>query len=464
MKNTFIKDDADRRVFEAAYAAWAGWENFRRKRRRNKDFTYGSQWGDMVTGADGRQCSEYRRLQESGHEPLTNNIIRRLVRSVVGRFRNSIAASNTGTSDLIDELDSRALEEFLISGCCVQRVDAGLHGITVENLNVNRFFSNIMEDVHCRDCNIAGYLHDINVSELIGRLSYGNRNRAAKIRDVYRELDLRISGTNQVGEDSERSNGFFSAGRGLARAIEVWTLELQEVLECHDSTIGELYTVGLDKKADIDTENARRKADGAAEIKTNWSIDKAWHCRWFSPDGQCLLHYTSNFTHKSHPFVVKLYPLTDGEVHSFVEDVIDQQKYINRLVTLIDHVMGASAKGVLLFPDAALPEGFTWQDIKRIWKSTDGVLPYSEGSCANLPQQITSNNTNIGAYELLSLQMKLVEEISGMGSVLQGNNTGARQGAQLYERQVENATIALADIFDTFNNFRRSRNEKLHSL
>lgn len=60
--------------------------------------------------------------------------------------------------------------------------------------------------------------------------------------------------------------------------------------------------------------------------------------------------------------------------------------------------------------------------------------------------------------------MKLVEEISGMGSVLQGNNTGARQGAQLYERQVENATIALADIFDTFNNFRRSRNEKLHSL
>ena len=377
MKNTFIKDDADRRVFEAAYAAWAGWENFRRKRRRNKDFTYGSQWGDMVTGADGRQCSEYRRLQESGHEPLTNNIIRRLVRSVVGRFRNSIAASNTGTSDLIDELDSRALEEFLISGCCVQRVDTGLHGITVENLNVNRFFSNIMEDVHCRDCNIAGYLHDINVSELIGRLSYGNRNRAAKIRDVYRELDLRISGTNQVGEDSERSNGFFSAGRGLARAIEVWTLELQEVLECHDSTIGELYTVGLDKKADIDTENTRRKAAGAAEIKTNWSIDKAWHCRWFSPDGQCLLHYTSNFTHKSHPFVVKLYPLTDGEVHSFVEDVIDQQKYINRLVTLIDHVMGASAKGVLLFPDAALPEGFTWQDIKRIWKSTDGILPYS---------------------------------------------------------------------------------------
>ena len=156
-----------------------------------------------------------------------------------------------------------------------------------------------------------------------------------------------------------------------------------------------------------------------------------------------------------HPFVINLYPLTDGEVHSFVEDIIDQQKYINRLITLIDHVMGSSAKGVLLFPDSALPEGFTWQDMKRIWRSTDGILPYAEGCCTNLPQQIASNNTNIGAYELLSLQMRLVEEISGMGSVLQGNAaSGTRQGAQLYERQVENATIALADIFETFNTFR----------
>lgn len=384
MENT-SNNAANRQVFEVAHSAWTGWAGLRGKRRRNKNFTYGSQWGDTVTDAGGRRCSEYRRLQESGHEPLTNNVIRRLVRSVVGRFRSGI----DGGSDIINELDSRALEEFLISGCCLQRVDVGGR---VENLNPNRFFSNVMEDVHCRDCKIAGYLHDLNVGQLIKMLAGGDRNRARRIREVYSRMELPDVRGRSVGDDAEGGGDFFTAA-----------------------------------------------------------------------DGHCLAHYASPYGHRSHPFVIKLYPLTDGEVHSFVEDIIDQQKYINRLITLIDHVMGASAKGVLLFPDTALPEGFTWNDLKRIWRSTDGILPYAEGCCSNLPQQIASNNTNIGAYELLSLQMRLVEEISGMGSVLQGNAAGTRQGAQLYERQVENATIALADIFETFNTFRHLRDAKLRT-
>ncbi len=185
MRNYEFGSVDDRRVFEAAYVAWNGWSGFRLKRGRNKDFTYGSQWGDMVTGSDGRRCSEYKRLLENGHEPLTNNVIRRLVRSVVGRFRSGI----TSRDEMLDELDSRELEEFLISGCCLQRVDVEDDGTArVENLNVNRFFSNVMEDVHCRDCKIAGYLHDLNVGELIKRLAGSNRELAARIRDVYSNL------------------------------------------------------------------------------------------------------------------------------------------------------------------------------------------------------------------------------------------------------------------------------------
>ncbi len=466
MKSTITdsENNANHRVFEVAHMAWNDWSDFRRKRRRNKNFTYGSQWGDMMTDANGHLCSEYSHLRENGHEPLTNNVIRRLVRSVVGRFRNSIAATD-GNNDLIDELDSRALEEFLISGCCLQRIDTSMGITCVENLNVNRFFSNIMEDVHCRDCKIAGYLHDLNIGELIKRLSQGDRSRATRIRKIYSELEIPGNTSTSLGDDAEQNSNFFAAANGLVRAIEVWTLEQQEVLECHDRANGTLFSVGIEQQRSIDEENSRRRAAGIVEIEALWSIEETWHCRWFAPDGHCLVHYTSPYGHGSHPFAIKLYPLTDGEVHSFVEDVIDQQKYINRLITLIDHVMGASAKGVLLFPDAALPEGFTWNDLKRIWRSTDGILPYSEGSCNNLPQQIAANNTNIGAYELLSLQMKLVEEISGMGSVLQGNNTtGSRQGAQLYERQVENATISLADIFETFNTFRRQRDAKIATV
>ena len=453
----------DRQVFVAAQNAWNDWSELRSKRRRNKDFTYGSQWGDVVLDSDGRKCTEYQHLLENGHEPLTNNVIRRLVRSVVGRFRNTIAGQEEHR-DLIDELDSRALEEFLISGCCVQRIGIGNDGQPqVENLNVNRFFSNVMEDVHCRDCKIVGYLHDLNVGELIRRLACGDRPRASLIRKIYSSIEPSVCGLPAVGADAENGGDFFTANHGQVRAIEVWTLELNEVLECHDRAVAQLYTCGIAMQHDIDGENARRQARGIPIIDARWDIEEMWHCRWYAPDGHCLANYTSPYWNGSHPFAIKLYPLTDGEVHSFVEDVIDQQKYINRLITLIDRVMGASAKGVLLFPDAALPEGFTWNDLKRIWRSTDGILPYSEGCCTHLPQQVSTNNTGIGAFELLSLQMRLIEEISGMGSVLQGNNNGTRQGAQLYERQVENATIALSDIFETFNTFRRYRDQKLRT-
>ena len=177
--------------------------------------------------------------------------------------------------------------------------------------------------------------------------------------------------------------------------------------------------------------------------------------------GDLLADYLSPFDHGSHPFVTKFYPLTDGEVHSFVEDVIDQQKYVNRLITLIDHIMGASAKGVLLFPDNALPNGFSWSDIRRVWSSTNGIIPYSPHPSGEAPQQISSNATDIGAYDMLQIQMKLFEDISGVNNALQGKLSSSTIGADTFRQQIDNATIALADIFDTFNAFRSDRNSKI---
>ena len=180
--------------------------------------------------------------------------------------------------------------------------------------------------------------------------------------------------------------------------------------------------------------------------------------------GHLLAEYDSPYRHGTHPFVMKFYPLTDGEVHSFVEDVIDQQKYVNRLITLIDHIMGASAKGVLLFPETGLPEGFTWNDIKRIWSATNGIIPYSPNHSGDIPKQISTNATDIGAYEMLQIQMKLFEEISGVNSALQGKLTSAAIGSETFQRQIDNATIALGDIYETFNAFRSDRNQKLMSI
>ena len=109
------------KVFKAAQAAWAGWAALRGKRRRNKDFTYGSQWGDTVTDADGRRCSEYRRLcKKADMRRLTNNVIRRLCAVVVGRFRNRVLPKKQQYI-IINELDSRASKSFLL-----KRVEVGV--------------------------------------------------------------------------------------------------------------------------------------------------------------------------------------------------------------------------------------------------------------------------------------------------------------------------------------------------
>ncbi len=58
------------------------------------------------------------------------------------------------------------------------------------------------------------------------------------------------------------------------------------------------------------------------------------------------------------------------------------------------------------------------------------------------------------------MQLKLFEDISGVGDALLGRTHGTARGVEMFDTQVRNATIALADIFDTFTSFTQTRNEK----
>ena len=114
----------------------------------------------------------------------------------------------------------------------------------------------------------------------------------------------------------------------------------------------------------VETINEERIQEGLAAgmerediplIKAEWFMDDYWYFYFLTPFGQILQEGEPPFEHKSHPYVFKIYPFIDGEPHSFVSDVIDQQRYVNRLITLYDSIMRASAKGVLLFPEECLP-------------------------------------------------------------------------------------------------------------
>ena len=457
------------RVLHAAYQAWMNAAGLRQNRLRNKRFTYGDQWGDLVRDHNGCLMTEGEHLASQGCQSITNNLIRQLVKTIVGRFRSqyikhddkATPLSEIGRRNELDELDSRALEEFLISGCCIQRVDTchepgGSERVQVDNVNINRLFTGTINDTRAWDCELIGQLHDLNIAQLLRRVAGGNQRKAAWVRRLYTDnADGRMAEfTTRLGADSQLGTDFWHASDGKCRAIEVWTLESREVIVCHNRREGTLT---------VEPAGAAHRLRNRPELSTRWDIATVWHCRWFSPMGDLLVEYDSPWRHGSHPFVIKLYPLTDGEVHAVVEDLIDSQKHVNRMISLLDEVLRSSAKGVLLFPETALPDGWTWEDARRCWSSANGLLPYNPRYSEAKPEQISANGTNIGAYQMIELQMKLFEEISGVSGALQGKTPTVNSRAA-YQLQSENANIALSDVYDTFEAFRRQRDRKIAAL
>lgn len=422
---------------QEAYRAWSSAAALRARRDRYKRYTYGDQWSDTVSDQNGRLWREEDLIVASGRKPLKSNLIRQLVKTVVGRFRTICAEQGIYETDAIAdiaarnslaELDSRALEEFLISGCAVQRVERtdrfGKEDVWIENVDIRNFFTNSFRDPRGWDIDMAGMLHDMTFSEIVRRFSCGKSAAADKLAKLFADADRTgLFAAEAIGEPGADPDFFCSMRDGRFRVIEIWTLEGRR----------------------------RRRADRI-------SIYNVWHCRWLAPDGTLLAEYDSPSKHGSHPFEVKYYPLTDGEVHSFVEDIVDQQRTINRLVVLLEHVLSCSAKGVLLFPVTQKPENFSWDDVSRNWAQPDGIIPIN--GMGNMPVQMTAAGSDTGIYRLLEMQMKLFDDVSGVGDVLTGRSGGNARGADMLDTQVRNATAALADIFQTFMAFTASRDKR----
>ena len=460
----------DKQIFDAACAAWHEAATLRHKRQRYKRFTYGDQWSDRVI--DGNQLmTAADRARAHGRRPMTNNLLRRLVKSVIGRYRYMRQEQQPLDGDMarlytlnnLDEIDCRSLEEFLISGCVIQRVcrERRLMGLDtwVDIVSPERFFINHISDPRGWDSELVGMLHDWSLNETLIRLGADDYNRRRLISQVYDHAPCPHT-VLHIGDSATDTLSFTDTRPGRCRVIEVWTLEADERLRCHDPARATMFTLPIDTACRLDNINRMRSQRNVPPIDWRWDLVTRWRCRWFAPDGTLLLSHTSHAPDGGHPFRFKFYPMIDGEVHSLVEDVIDQQIYINELISLIDHVVSCAAKGVLLFPaDEKLP-GMSWQEVSDTWSTPDGVIPI-KGRNTNPPHQVMTQSSNLGARELLATQMQMFEDVSGVSNALMGRDTSANSGVEHYESRVKNAIIAIADILDTYSNFIAERNRTL---
>lgn len=494
--NDFTKQNTD--ILREASSAWNALAQYRTRRTRNRNYTFGKQWCDPIQLPDGQVVTEEQYLRSQGKVPLKNNLIRQLIKSVLGQFRSartqpvciSRERSEQSLGELmtsvmqyiyqhnrLHELDSRTLEEFLISGTCFHKIGYstrnGKTDVWIDAVSPSRIFFNNIEDCRLWDCTMIGELHDMTLDDVVARFSNGSEQKARELRKIYAAVSPQnIYDAYEIRSDRKFDNldFFLPSSPDRCRVIEIWKLEMRERLRCHDTLSGEFFKIEIDEKHTIDSQNKLRIEQAAQQgvepsevplIETEWFIDNFWYYRYCSPLGNILEEGETPYWHAEHPYSFRLYPLLDGEIHSFVEDVIDQQRYINRLITMIDFIMGSSAKGVLLFPEDQIPDGMTLDDIATEWTKYNGVILFRPKPGTTMPRQISVNATNVGAYELLSLQMRLLEDISGVHSAMQGKTVSSGTPSSLYDRQIQFSATNLLDIFESFKTFREERDTKI---
>ena len=401
--------ETNKPLLAAAYEAWLAMGPLRERRQRCMRFTFGSQWDDIIPTPDGAMSAREFALK-SGRRPITNNLLRRLVKSVIGRYRYSRSEPQSLPADKrqayadnnLDELDCRSLEEFLISGCVVQRIASERtlrgSGRWVDVVSPDRFFATPIADPRGWDSEIVGMLHDWSVAETVIRLAGNDMRLAAAIRSHFTNLRQRADG--DLSPSLSVDDSFFRpADPGRCRVIEVWSLEASEVLECRDPLSGSIYTAPVSRLKHIEVTNRKRAAEGRKLIRYKWVPRTEWMCRWFAPDGTIIATSARSTEHPaSHPFMFRFYPLLDGRIHSLIDDVIGQQIYINELISLIDHVVSCSAKGVLIFPTERKLANMSWQEVASAWSSPGGIIPV-KGPSAEQPEQIHSSGSFSGATD-----------------------------------------------------------------
>lgn len=413
-----------------AKECWEDLSDFRRKRIRCRDYTYGRQWNDVIE-IDGRRITEYEYILSEGNVPLKNNLIRRIVRNVLGVFRKSLPEimdqfyggklKETARLNSMDELFTRAMEEFLISGMVVMRKRRNTGGCPLtEIVSPDSFFFNTdSRDPRGMDLEILGQIHRVNYYDWC-RAFVKSPKDLEKARQIFGENGRRL------------------------KVTEIWRREISPFYLYHDRKEGKVVKI----KEGTQTTSPGEKIPGS------WNLEPEWRFAFLTEDGRVLMEGESPYPDGSHPYLMKCYPFLEGEIQSFVADMIDQQRYTNRLITLFDWVIRASAKGVLLLPEGAVdPQNM--RSVADQWGRFNGVIVYKNKPGNPEPKQISGNMTNIGISDLLEIQLKMMEDVSGVNGILQGNTSGGNVSGELYNSQTANAMNSLSDILETFTNFIR---------
>ena len=482
---------------------WNSLDEARRKLRRSLMYSYGDQWGDYVTDPDSlQQITEGELIKKNGKVPLKNNMIAPILSNIEGQLRQnlmrpvcvarnreeakvgemmSVAIEYVHDINELEELDADSMRMLLNGGMLAQRVEYGVNpakdkrDVWIHNVNPARLFFNAnLEDVRMWDVTCIGELFDIPLDEVLAHFGTAPEKKEF-IKNVYGNVISHSDVSRSMQGDETANLSFYSPSRrSLCRVILGWKLESSDSYRWNDEKNGTWGYLPYDEKSRkmLDEENERRRIEGKANgipedelllVDYEFATERFWYYRYMTPFGDILQEGRSPYWHGEHNYVLHLFPLVQGKLGNFVEQFIDQQRAINRTATLIDFIRGTSSKGVLVVDDDAF-ESMSREEVIDEYVRYNGVLfvKLKPGqSIDGVVRQYNSSAAVAGDFELLNLQLRLINEISGVNSAMQGQAPKAGTPASLYAQQIQNSSLNLKGLFDSFRTFRRRRDTKL---
>ena len=481
---------------------WDAMDYLRKEHSRNLRYKNGDQWSDTVPDPDHphRTIREDALISRSGKVPLKHNYIQQYIRNIHGQLLSSptqtvVYARSRDDQPLgemltnalqachqlnrIRKIDINVVEELCLTGIACAKVRYGYWSTKnrtdgkIDLVNINRLFFNAdIEDPRLTDIRRIGELHDYTFDDLVRNFAtcredvqalreiYGICHDHTKLENLYENHASRLQNLNFL----------YTNDLGKYRVIEVWERLGRWVLNIHDYADGteEIYTELT--MQEVEAINASRIEQGMAAgiapdtvklIYAREQYEYYWRVKYLTPNGYCIKETESPYAHEEHPYVLAAMPVIDGRFKAVLSDVIDIQRYINRLLTLLDFIIGASAKGLLMVPQECIPDDMDIQDFAREYVKTNGVILIKKGAYDKLPKQISMNGTNIGAWEMFAQEMNIMQQISGLNGAVQGQVPRANTPSSLYAQQAQNSMMNFVVLFENYNMFCEERDEKL---
>ena len=481
---------------------WDAMDYLRKEHSRNLRYKNGDQWSDTVPDSDHphRTIREDALISRSGKVPLKHNYIQQYIRNIHGQLLSSptqtvVYARSRDDQPLgemltnalqachqlnrIRKIDINVVEELCLTGIACAKVRYGYWSTKnrtdgkIDLVNINRLFFNAdIEDPRLTDIRRIGELHDYTFDDLVRNFAtcredvqalreiYGICHDHTKLENLYENHASRLQNLNFL----------YTNDLGKYRVIEVWERLGRWVLYIHDYADGteEIYTELT--MQEVEAINASRIEQGMAAgiapdtvklIYAREQYEYYWRVKYLTPNGYCIKETESPYAHEEHPYVLAAMPVIDGRFKAVLSDVIDIQRYINRLLTLLDFIIGASAKGLLMVPQECIPDDMDIQDFAREYVKTNGVILIKKGAYDKLPKQISMNGTNIGAWEMFAQEMNIMQQISGLNGAVQGQVPRANTPSSLYAQQAQNSMMNFVVLFENYNMFCEERDEKL---